>query len=124
MPTGVAIIAAVMILAGVLFVGASLVFFSMDSKGAVVGRPAGAIFLFLGGLYVVLAIGLLRHRNAARILTIFLFGVSTVGACRGLISVSLQFSQVVLAWSTGVIGVGVWVLWYLLRPQTRRAFKA
>jgi hypothetical protein len=123
-PTGVTIIAAVMILAGVLFVGAAIVFFSMGSKGAVVGRPAGAIFLFLGGLNVILAIGLWRHRNAARILTIFLFGLSTVGACIGLISTSVRFSQVGLTWNAGLIGVDVWVLWYLLRRQTKNAFNA
>jgi hypothetical protein len=123
-PVGVTILAAVMILASVLFVFGGLVFSFMGSKGAVIGRPAGAILLFLGGLHLVLAIGLLQHRNAARILTIFLFGLSTVGACIGLIDTSLRFSQVGLTWNAGLVGVDMWVLWYLLRRQIKNAFNA
>jgi hypothetical protein len=138
-PTGVAILAAVMILAGVLFVLAGLVFFFMGSKLAVttshgnaglaallagMGAAAGVIFLVFGGLHLVLAIGLLQHRNAARVLTILLFGLSTFGACMGLIATSVRFSQVALTWNAGLIGVDVWVLCYLLRPQTKKAFNA
>ncbi len=124
MPTGVTILTAIMIIAGVLLVRAGVVFSLMGSKGAVVGRPAGVIFLFLGGLHVLLAIGLLQHRNAARILTILLFGLSTIGACIGLIAASVRFSQVGLTWNLGIIVVSVWVLWYLLRPQTKNMFNS
>jgi hypothetical protein len=137
-PTGITILAAVMILAGVLFALAGLAFFLVGSKLAVtIGHEgaglaavlggmgaAGVIFLAFGGLHVVLAIGLLQHRNAARILTILLFGLSTVGACIGLIATTVRFNQAGLTWNAGLIGVDVWVLWYLLRPQTKNAFGA
>jgi hypothetical protein len=138
-PTAITILATVMNLAGVVFALAGLAFFFMGSKLAVtisntnaglaavlagMGAAAGVVFLAFGGLHVVLAIGLLQHRNAARILTILLFGLSTVGACMGLVATSVRFSQVGMTWNVGLIGVDVWVLWYLLRPQTKNAFNA
>ena len=90
---------------------------------AALGAAAGVIFLVFGGLHAVLAVGLLKLRNAARILTILLFGLSAAGACIGLIATSVRFSGVALAWNITLIILDVSVLSYLLRPHVKEIFE-
>jgi hypothetical protein len=138
-PLGVTLLCILMIAAGLVFAAVGLVFFFVGSTGASVTAPthgilaaliaalgaaAGAIFLLFGGLHVVLAIGIFRLRNVARVFTIFLFLLIGTGACLGLIATLWKYSHVALAWNISLLAVDALVLWYLLRPETKEAFNA
>ena len=138
-PLGVTILGVVMIVAGVGFAASGFIFFFMGSKGATVAAPtsgalaasfaalgaaAGAVFLLMGGLHVVLAVGIFRLRNVARVLTIFLFLLIAAGACLGLIATLLSYSGIGLAWNGSFLALAALALWYLLRPGTKEAFNA
>jgi len=138
-PLGVTLLCILMIAAGLGFAAVGLVFFFMGSTGAsatapthgimatlivALGAAAGVIFLLFGGLHVVLAVGIFRLRNVARVFTIFLFLLIGAGACLGLIATLLSYSHVALAWNISLLAVDALVLWYLLRPETKEAFNA
>lgn len=137
-PIGVEILAAVIALAAVAFMVAGLAFLVPGFKdggatrpqggdlGALwvgVGAAAGAIFLSGGALHEVLAIGLIRLRNAARALSILLLGLSAAVACLGLMAAFVRFSHTALAWNIGVGVADAGALWYLLRPQIKEVFR-
>lgn len=128
-----------MIVAGLGFAAVGFLFFFMGSTGAsatapthgfvaamlaALGAAAGVIFLLFGGVHVVLAIGIFRMRNVARVFTIFLFLLIGAGACLGLIATLVSYSQVGLAWNISLLAVDSLALWYLLRPETKAAFGA
>jgi len=138
-PVGVTILGVLMIVAGFGFAVAGLVFLLMGSTGAMattqtsgitaallaaLGAAAGVIFLLFGGLHIVLAVGIFKMRNIARILTIFLFLLIGTGACLGLIATLLSYSHVGLAWNVSLLAVDALALWYLLRPHVKEAFGA
>jgi hypothetical protein len=138
-PLGVTILCAVMIAAGLGFAATGLIFFFMGSTGAAAtasthgivatmlaatGAAAGVIFLLFGGFHIVLAIGIFKLRDIARVFTIFLFLLIGAGACLGLIATVLSFSRVSLAWNVSLLALDALILWYLLRPQTKSAFHA
>jgi hypothetical protein len=138
-PVGVTILGVLMIFAGLVFAGAGLIFFFMGSTGAMataqtsgagaallaaLGAAAGVIFLLFGGLHVILAIGIFRMRNMARVLTIFLFLLIGAGACLGLLATLLSYSHVGLVWNVSLLAVDGLALWYLLRPDIKQAFGA
>ena len=137
-PIGVEILAALMGLAGILFVIAGVAFFiSGPKEGAAIGLQAGAlgtawtgvgaaagvIFFIFGALHEVLAVGLIRLRNAARVLSILLLGLSAIGACLGLTATLLRFNYTALAWNVAVMAADAGALWYLLRPQVKEVFR-
>ena len=128
-----------MIVAGIGFAVAGLMFLFMGSTGAsattqtsgivaailaALSAAAGVIFLLFGGLHIVLAIGIFKMRNIARILTIFLFLLIGTGACLGLLATLLSYSHVGLAWNVSLLAVDALALWYLLRPDIKEAFGA
>ncbi|MGD0909252.1 MAG: hypothetical protein ABSA96_16850 [Candidatus Acidiferrales bacterium] len=138
-PTGVTILVVLMIAAGIGFAAMGFIFFFMGSTGATataptsgaraamlaaLGAAAGVIFLLFGGLHVVLAIGIFRMRNLARILTIFLFILIGAGACLGSLATLLSYSHIALEWNVSLLAVDALALWYLLRPETKKAFHA
>ena len=137
-PAGVTVLVVVMILAGLGFVGTSVVFFLLGSTAAraaapdnvlaivnaALGSAAGVIFLLFGLLHVVLAVGIFRMLNLARVFTIFLFVLIAAGACLGLIATLLSLSRLGLAWNASILGLDLLGLWYLLRPATSKAFRA
>jgi hypothetical protein len=133
-PSGVTIIAVLMLIAaGFLALGSVVFFFVgvMDMTGgdaaepistaiAAMGVSGGLFFLILSGAYVFLAIGVLELRNWARLgcmvsivlgvaLAVMSFWVAHPVAPR-------IVSQFV------VIALDVWVLWYLVRPHVKHAF--
>jgi hypothetical protein len=126
-----------MILAGLGFASAGIIFFFMGSTGATatapengvmaaviaaLGAAGGVIFLLFGALHVVLAIAIFQLRNLARILTIFLFLLIAAGACLGLIATLLSYSHVGLLWNVSILVVDLLALWYLLRHATKEIF--
>jgi hypothetical protein len=138
-PIGVNVLGVLMIAAGLGFAAAGFLFFFMGFTGAsatapthgvvaamlaAVGAAAGVIFLLFGALHVVLAIGIFKLRNVARVFTIFLFLLIGAGACLGLIATFLSYSHVALAWNISLLAVDALALWYLLRSETKAAFGA
>jgi hypothetical protein len=138
-PLGVTILGVLMIAAGLGFAVVGFIFFFMGSTGAsataptngaaaallaALGAAAGVIFLLFGALHVVLAIGIFKLRNVARVFTIFLFILIGAGALLGLLATLLSYSHVALAWNIFLLAVDALALWYLLRPETKQAFGA
>jgi hypothetical protein len=138
-PIGVTILVVCMTAAGLGFAAVGFIFFFMGSTGAsataptsgaaaavvaALGAAAGVIFLLFGGLHVVLAFGIFKMRNVARVFTIFLFVLIGAGACLGLIATLLSYSHVALLWNISLLTLDALALWYLLRPQTKQAFVA
>jgi len=128
-----------MILAGLAFGAAGILFVFLGSTGATatapqnsvvaavlaaLGAAAGVIFLLFGALHVILAVGIFKLRNVARVLTIFLFALIAAGACLGLIATLLSYSRVGLAWNASILLIVLLALWYLLRSATKEAFHA
>jgi hypothetical protein len=139
-PVGVTLLSMIMTVAGLAFAGAGVVFFFMGSTAAAeagriggsmaatllvaLGAAAGVIFLFFGGLHIVLAVGIFRLRNIARVLTIFLFLLMGAGACLGLIATLMRYTHAGLAWNFSLLVLVALALWYLLRPNVKEAFGA
>ncbi len=138
-PLGVTILGVGMILAGLGFAATGIIFFFMGSTGATatapengamatvlaaLGAAAGVIFLLFGALHVVLAMAIFKLRNAARVLTIFLFLLIATGACLGLVATLVSYSHVGLLWNASILVLDLLALWYLLRPETKEAFHA
>ncbi|HEV2523092.1 MAG TPA: hypothetical protein VGT24_11980 [Candidatus Acidoferrales bacterium] len=136
-PAGVTILCAVMILAGLGFAAAGFAFYFMGSTGATataaqnsvmaivlagLGAAAGVIFLLFGAVHVLLAVGIFKLLNVARVFTIFLFVLIAGGASLGLIATLLSYSRVGLAWNACILAVDLLGLWYLLRRETKKAF--
>ncbi len=138
-PIGVTILGTLMIAAGIGFAAAGFIFFFMGSTGATatattsgsaavllaaLGAAAGVIFLLFGGLHIVLAVGILKMLNIARVFTIFLFVLIGAGALLGLIATLLSYSHMALAWNISLLIMDALALWYLLLPKTKEAFNA
>jgi hypothetical protein len=138
-PIGVTILVVLMIAAGIGFAAMGFFFFFVGSTGATataptsgaraamfaaLGAAAGVIFLLFGGLHIVLAIGIFRMRNLARVLTIFLFMLIGAGACLGLLATLLSYSHIALEWNVSLLALDALALWYLLRAETKKAFQA
>lgn len=138
-PFGVTVLGLLMIAAGIGFAATGFLFLFMGSTGATataptsgavaallagLGAAAAVIFLLFGALHVVLAIGIFKLRNLARVLTIFLFLLIGAGACLGLIATLLSYSHVALMWNVSLLALDALGLWYLLRPETKEAFHA
>jgi hypothetical protein len=138
-PIGVTLFGIFMIVAGIGFAVAGVLFFVLGSTGAsataptngpmatlltAVGAAAGVVFLVFGGLHIVLAFGIFKLRNIARVLTIFLFAIIGIGALLGLAATIFSYSHVGLIWNSSLLVVDALALWYLLRPATKEAFTA
>ena len=137
-PVGVTILGVLMIAAGIGFAAIGFLFFFIGSTGATAAAPtsgivatlvaalgaaAGVIFLLFGGLHAALAFGIFKLRNLARVLTIFLLMLIGAGACLGLIATLLTYSHIALVWNVLLLGIDALGLWYLLRPETKEAFR-
>jgi hypothetical protein len=138
-PGGVTILAVLMIVAGVAFAILGIMFVFSGSTTAVtaaktsagsavmvsaLGAAAGVIFLLFGGLHAVLALGILKMRNLARVLTIFLFILIGIGAVLGLGATMLHYSNAALLLNVSILVAAGLALWYLLRPHVKAAFGA
>jgi hypothetical protein len=138
-PAGVTILALLMIVAGVAFAVMGVMFVFSGSTTAVtaaktspgsavmvsaLGAAAGIIFLLFGGLHAALAFGILKMRNLARVLTIFLFILIGSGAALGLIATLLHYSNAALLLNLSILAAAGLALWYMMRPNVKQAFGA
>jgi hypothetical protein len=135
-PSGVTIIAVLMLIAAGFLALGSLVFFFvgvMDMTGADAAEPistaiaamgvsGGLFFLILAGAYVLLAIGVLELRNWARLGCMVSIGL---GVALAVMSFILWVGHPVaprMVCQFVVIALDVWILWYLVRPHVKQAF--
>jgi hypothetical protein len=140
-PAGVTIIAILAFLSAAILAVGSLAFFFVAVLGATggdAGDPAsvaiagmgvagGFSLLVLAGVAACLAIGVLRLREWARIISVASIGVGIICTILSLFAflgypvIPVVPMIVVLAI---VIATGTWMLAYLVRPRVRLAFRA
>jgi hypothetical protein len=140
-PAGVTIIAILAFLSAAILALGSLAFFFVAVLGATggdAGDPAsvaiagmgvagGFSLLVLAGVAACLAIGVLRLREWARIISVASIGVGIICTTLSLFAflgypvIPVVPMIVVLAI---VIATGTWMLAYLVRPRVRLAFRA
>ncbi len=136
-PTGVTVLAVLMIICAVflaigalafLFMGAAIQARGMSSGMAMMmaglGAAGAAILLGLAVLYVILAIGLLKLANWARVATIVLIALGLVFAAMGLFSSLVHFAIGLVLWQLFWCAIDVWIILYLLKPHVKQAFSA
>jgi hypothetical protein len=138
-PAGVTVLGLLMIFAGVGFAITGFTFVLMGSVNAMaaaktsgesaamlsaLGAAAGIIFVLFGGVHVVLAFGILKMRNIARILTIFLFILIGSGAILGMVATFIHYSTEAFVWNGSMLVAAGLALWYLMRPEVKASFGA
>jgi hypothetical protein len=137
-PTGVTILAVLGYIGAGLLVFAALGTFTMGGVllsrmggGGAMGMLGGAavafvgvVFLIIAVLYVVLATGLLKLQNWARILTIVFVGLGLLFQALGLLGALFHFHPFIFIWRAIFAAIDVWILVYLLKPHVKQAFGA
>jgi len=88
------------------------------------GEIGGAIFLVLTTLSVVVAVGLLKLRNWARIGTIALSGLNALGLLYGFVGSLLRGQTIALIANLIFLALYVMVLRYMFRPHVVQLFAA
>ncbi len=138
-PTGVTVLAVLLIVfaAFTAIAGLGLLFLgigagaAMQMRGASSGMSAmmagmgavgGVFFLGLAAVYVVLAVGLLKLLNWARVVTIVLIALGLCVAAFGLLNALVHFRLFLLLWQLVVVAIDAWIIWYLLRSDVKQAF--
>jgi hypothetical protein len=136
-PTGVTILGVLgfliggcLVLAGLAVILGGAVLSRMASSGGlgmlagVGGAILGVIFFGFAALYIVDAIGLLKVKNWARILTIILVGMSLLRAAFGLMAALPHLHPAGLLFMLIIAAIEVWILVYLFKPDVKQAFGA
>ena len=140
-PLGVTIIAILTFLGAAILAFGALIFLFVGTVGmtgadagepfsvaiAGMGAAGGFSLLVLAGVAVSVAIGVLKLREWARIVSIASFGLGIVGTTVSLFSV---MGYLVIPAIPMILGhllemaAAVWMLSYLLRPTMKQAFSA
>lgn len=139
-PTGVTILAVLVFLVTCLYIVAALVFFlggaalsqlgggpsgatmDMGAMLAGLGAFAGVIMLALAVFSVAVGVGLWKLQNWGRILAIVFIVLGLISALAGVFSAVAEARFGPLLWGLIVVGIDVWILWYLFRPHVKQAF--
>ncbi|MGB2889163.1 MAG: hypothetical protein WBC04_15820 [Candidatus Acidiferrales bacterium] len=136
-PTGVTIIAVLMFIGAEFLALGSLASFlvcGMVVTGGNAGEPLSAAFagmsvsggiflLLLAGVYVVLAIDLLKLFNWARLTCMAVVAIGALVAT-GVFASMAHLAIEAIVMQLFVIALDVWILWYLVRPHVKQAFGA
>lgn len=138
-PTGVTILAVIGFFFGACFVlgaigmmlgGAVLANMARTGGGGlgvlagVGGAVIGIILLGLAALYIIDAIGLLKVKNWARILTIILVGLSLLRAAFVLLGSLAHLNVISLFVGACFAAIDAWILVYLFKADVKQAFGA
>ncbi len=94
-------------------------FLAMAGAGAFVA----AVVLVFAALFGTLGFGMWNLREWARLVTIVLSILGTVGAAIGLLWALAHFRPIGLFLSSIRLAINLTILWYLSRPQVRDAFR-
>ena len=141
-PTGVTIIsilcfigAAFCVLGGILMIaGGGFMASLMNQQGgqgsagaagilAGLGAAVGVGIIIVGGVYALVGMGLWKLKEWARITSIVLLGIGIALQALGLLGSLSHFNLFSVVWSLFWIAVDAFVIWYLLKPEVKAAFK-
>lgn len=142
-PTGVTVIAVLYFIAasfcvlggiGVILGGGFIATMMSQSGGQGAGAGAGllaglgavlGIFLLIGaGLAILIAMGLLKLKNWARIIAIVFAGLGVLGGLFALIGILSHMAMFGLVWTVCRLAINAWIIYYLLQPPVAAAFTA
>jgi hypothetical protein len=88
------------------------------------GAAVGIFCLIIAAVEIVLALGLLKLKEWARIVTIVLTGISAALGALGLLGSFIHFSLVGTLLRVCILAIQVWIILYLLKPEVKAAFQA
>jgi hypothetical protein len=140
-PTGVTIIAVLAFFAAAILAFGACIFLFVGVVGmmgtdageplsvaiAAMGAAGGYSLLVLSGVAVCVAIGVLKLREWARVVSIAAFGVGILCTIFSLFTVMgyLVIPAVpMILCHLAVMAIAVWLLSYLLRPTVKQAFRS
>jgi hypothetical protein len=140
-PTGVTIIAVLAFLAAAILAFGACIFLFVGVAGmtgadageplsvaiAGMGAAGGYSLMVLAGVAVSVAIGVLKLREWARVVSIAAFGVGIVSTIFSLFTVMAYLvipAVPMILCHLAAMAIAVWLLSYLLRPTVKQAFTA
>jgi hypothetical protein len=88
------------------------------------GAAVGIFFLILAAIDMVLAMGLLKLKEWARIVTIVLTAIGGALGALGLLGSLIHFSLIGTLFRVCILAIQVWIILYLLKPEVKAAFQA
>jgi hypothetical protein len=89
-----------------------------------IGVVAGIFFLIIAAIDVVLAVGLLKLKEWARIVTIVLTAIGGALGLLGLLGSFIHFSLFATIIRICVLAIQAFIIMYLLKPEVKAAFQA
>lgn len=87
------------------------------------GAALGVLFLLFGACYIVMALGLWKLKEWARIVGVVLTGIAVLLQLPGLFTTLTHFSPGRLLWSVLWIAIDCLIIVYLLKPEVKAAFQ-
>jgi len=91
--------------------------------GLFLGAVGGVIMLILAAAHGVLAWGMLKLKEWARIVSIVLAVLGLVLAVPALLSGVMRGSPVALVFTLIRVAIAGWILWYLVQPYVKASFR-
>ena len=115
-----------MILGGVFM--ATMLSQGQGSAGAAgilagLGAAAGVFIIIVGGVSALVGFGLWKLKEWARVVSIVLYGISAALQLLGLLGSLAHFNAFAVIWSVFWIAVDAFVIFYLLKPEVKAAFR-
>jgi len=89
-----------------------------------VGVVIGFVCLIVAAIDIVLAIGLLKLKEWARIVTIVLTAIFGALVLLGLLSSFIHFNPIATVIRICVLAIQAFIIMYLLKPEVKAAFQA
>jgi uncharacterized membrane protein (DUF2068 family) len=87
------------------------------------GAAAGVFIIIVGGVSALVGFGLWKLKEWARIVSIVLCGISAAFQLLGLLGSLAHFNAFAVIWSIFWIAVDAFIIWYLLKPEVKAAFR-
>ena len=87
------------------------------------GAAAGVFIIIVGGVSALVGFGLWKLKEWARVVSIVLYGISAALQLLGLLGSLAHFNAFAVIWSVFWIAVDAFVIFYLLKPEVKAAFR-
>ena len=87
------------------------------------GAAAGRWIIIVGGVSALVGFGLWKLKEWARVVSIVLYGISAALQLLGLLGSLAHFNAFAVIWSVFWIAVDAFVIFYLLKPEVKAAFR-
>jgi uncharacterized membrane protein (DUF2068 family) len=91
--------------------------------GLLVGVVGGIFFLVFALVYAIAAWGIWKMREWGRILSIVMAVISLFFALPGLFLMAMSMNLFLGGYRVLRLGISVLIIWYLMQPQTKAAFR-